>query len=603
MDKFEYSPLNPERKEIRLLTFEDETVAGTADETAPLRCAVSIVSPFDVPKVSYNAISYCWGERPPLKTIILNGKEAMVPLSAIGALRTVCHPIHGRRNLPVWIDAICINQADNEEKRHQVAMMGEVYENASEVLICLGDEDSTTESSYGAIQTVLGSCSHGSATADTYLVPTSVWINVFRYFDSPWFRRLWPVQEVVRSASATCWRDKFSVNWEDVAVLAQVVGELRLVELLGDQTQGLEGLVRADGITSIKRNYRQQLETCLMISSMFETSDPRDRIYASLGLVDLTGRPSHSAELVRPDYNLSVKDVYTRAATATVLSNRRLRILSWAQLTDPWLRFSNPQAREGDTYDVPSWVPRYDMGASKWISLVSESRVRGSDADLDAPFGTDQRMGTILYVQGVVLGEVALRDPSVPDFRQSDVDTPEGLQNLMDCFGTLFDLAGRAEGAAFVNIVKQIALTCRMATRKETSDDEVQLIADFAAFLMMSKDCEKAANDHNLERCLLELGADHGDAKRHAKNLCSGSDGRHLVTISSGYYGMAPLYTKPGDVVCIVFRCGVPLVLRRKDNGYQHEERTGEFWQLVGSAYVYGVMEVSSRNALIQVQD
>ena len=592
MDKFEYSPLNPERKEIRLLTFEDETVAGTADETAPLRCAVNIVSPFDVPKVSYNAISYCWGENPPLTTMILNGKEAMVPLSAIGALRTVCHPIHGRRNLPVWIDAICINQAGNEEKRHQVAMMGEVYEAASEVLICLGDEDSTTESSYRAIQTVLGSFSHGGATERTYLVPTSVWINVFGYFDSPWFRRLWPVQEVVRSASATCWRGRFSVNWEDVAIFAQLVDELRHVELFRDKIKGLEGLIRADVITRIKRKHRQMLETCLMISFIFDTSDPRDRIYASLGLVDRTGLPNHSVELLRPDYNLPVKDVYTRAATATALSDRRLGILDWAQRADPLLRFSNPQAREGDTYDVPSWVPRYDIGPSM-ISPVTVSHVRRCDADSYAPFGIDQRTGTILYVQGVVLGEVVSINPSVPDFRQSDVDSREGLQNLLGCFGTLFDLAGRAEGAALVNIVKQIALTCRMGTRKETSDDEAQLMADFAAFMMMSRDCEKGFINHNLETCLLELGANHGDAKRHARNVCSGSHGRHLVTISPGYYGMAPLYTKPGDVVCIVFRCGVPLVLRRKDNEYQHEGRTGEFWQLVGNAYVHGVMEVS----------
>lgn len=75
--------------------------------------------------------------------------------------------------------------------------MGDVYENASNVLIWLGDEDSTTESGYQAINTILNSLSDGSATEKTYLLSNSVWIDALKYFESTWFRRLWPVQEVV----------------------------------------------------------------------------------------------------------------------------------------------------------------------------------------------------------------------------------------------------------------------------------------------------------------------------------------------------------------------------------------------------------------------
>jgi hypothetical protein len=79
-------------------------------------------------------------------------------------------------------------------------MMGDVYENASNVLIWLGDEDSTTESGYQAINTILNSLSDGSATEKTYLLSNSVWIDALKYFESTWFRRLWPVQGVVRSS-------------------------------------------------------------------------------------------------------------------------------------------------------------------------------------------------------------------------------------------------------------------------------------------------------------------------------------------------------------------------------------------------------------------
>jgi len=43
-------------------------------------------------------------------------------------------------NKVLWIEAICINQADDIEKSHQVSLMGEIYRNADNVVIFLGEE-------------------------------------------------------------------------------------------------------------------------------------------------------------------------------------------------------------------------------------------------------------------------------------------------------------------------------------------------------------------------------------------------------------------------------------------------------------------------------
>jgi len=40
----------------------------------------------------------------------------------------------------LWVDAICINQADNEEKSHQIALMGEIYGKTTRGIIFLGEE-------------------------------------------------------------------------------------------------------------------------------------------------------------------------------------------------------------------------------------------------------------------------------------------------------------------------------------------------------------------------------------------------------------------------------------------------------------------------------
>lgn len=75
----------------------------------------------------YEALSCAWGEsaleRPP--SILLNGHhELTVTDNLYNALRRLC-----RRFLPrtLWIDAICINQADVDERGHQVSMMRVVY--------------------------------------------------------------------------------------------------------------------------------------------------------------------------------------------------------------------------------------------------------------------------------------------------------------------------------------------------------------------------------------------------------------------------------------------------------------------------------------------
>jgi hypothetical protein len=183
--------------------------------------------------------------------------------------------------------------------------------------------------------------------------------------------------------------------------------------------------------------------------------------------------------------------------------------------------------------------------------------------------------------------------PSVPYLLPSERDAPEGLQNLLPYFGTLFELVSRAEGTSLVDIVKQIALRCNMCAHKYEKDgkDEAQAVADFAGVMLTSRDYWTGSNHDMLEKCFIASGAEHGNAKRYTKVMCNESFDRHLVRISNGCYGMAPLYTKPKDVVCVVFGCPVPLVLRPK--GTEHQGNAGEFWQLIGDCFVHGVMEVS----------
>jgi hypothetical protein len=124
-------------------------------------------------------------------------------------------------------------------------------------------------------------------------------------------------------------------------------------------------------------------DVVLMLCSHFGTSDPRDRIYVTLGIMDLSKWPNRLLDLIQPDYTLPVKVVYTLATVAAIQSSGRLPVLRWAHIYDPRLRFRKPEALDEDSYGVPSWVPRYDLGSHVTMALASSS-IRGCDAELQA---------------------------------------------------------------------------------------------------------------------------------------------------------------------------------------------------------------------------
>jgi hypothetical protein len=55
---------------------------------------------------------------------------------------------------------------------------------------------------------------------------------------------------------------------------------------------------------------------------------------------------------------------------------------------------------------------------------------------------------------------------------------------------------------------------------------------------------------------------------------------RPFIT-TRGYVGLAPWHSEPGDIICILYGCVVPFVLRRNGAGYQ----------LIREAYVHGIMD------------
>ncbi|KAI4648724.1 uncharacterized protein J4E79_009795 [Alternaria viburni] len=128
-DLYASCPLDRTRREIRLLTLEPNN-----DEDIT-RCSLQTYSPENCP--SYTALSYTWGADVMHTNIEINGVS--VPIRE--NLWDFVHQqlLHGNYG-PFWIDAICIQQSEVDERNHQVRLMSSIYSEAGRVLIWLGKE-------------------------------------------------------------------------------------------------------------------------------------------------------------------------------------------------------------------------------------------------------------------------------------------------------------------------------------------------------------------------------------------------------------------------------------------------------------------------------
>ncbi|KAK5680351.1 hypothetical protein LTS10_007278 [Elasticomyces elasticus] len=126
-----YQPLNNEEQEIRLL------LLGSGEYDDPLQAGlvtVSIRRPH-----SYHTISYVWGDPRRDSNIYISGTRLAVPTNTALALRRVRLQ---RETHVVWIDAVCINQHDVNERSKQVGLMGMIYHRSSGNLVHLTDDHS-----------------------------------------------------------------------------------------------------------------------------------------------------------------------------------------------------------------------------------------------------------------------------------------------------------------------------------------------------------------------------------------------------------------------------------------------------------------------------
>ncbi|KAF2636751.1 hypothetical protein P280DRAFT_364566, partial [Massarina eburnea CBS 473.64] len=101
----------------------------------PLQCDMEVVSLADNP--DFFALSYVWGKDPEDYEILIGGHILQTRPNLYTALRRIrAHTKGATRAL--WVDALCIDQANTRERNHQVDFMADIYSNCSQCLVWLG---------------------------------------------------------------------------------------------------------------------------------------------------------------------------------------------------------------------------------------------------------------------------------------------------------------------------------------------------------------------------------------------------------------------------------------------------------------------------------
>lgn len=175
--------------------------------------------------VEYEALSWCWGQEVKDRAIrILEGSKyyrLAVTRDLTLALKHLRHP-HEARIL--WIDALCINQENHEERNHQVQMMSLIYSGAKQACIWLGEDTDDSTTAIGFINEIMKL--ENFDTISEKRENASKWQSLLLLMQRPWFSRRWVVQEIALARSATIYCGNDEIPWTNFAVAVELFVEV-----------------------------------------------------------------------------------------------------------------------------------------------------------------------------------------------------------------------------------------------------------------------------------------------------------------------------------------------------------------------------------------
>jgi hypothetical protein len=409
----EYQPLKDNSSSFRLL----EILPGTEPEITCLLHNASLENGPD-----YDALSYTWNDpRPTVEQIesdalvskifyvSCNGQRLQVGRNLDNALQQL-REFRLRDNKValqkyIWIDAICINQSDTQEKTQQVSQMGKIYQGAKIVVAWLGDSDQYTERAIHVVDNLPRSPIN--SFDDNHL---KALVGLLR---RAWFTRVWVIQEVFFAKRLVMLWGRFQINSSNFKRTTKCLTEGSAWYSLtkyaamfiseqdrqrGEEITALGAVVGAfTGVLA-----RLPLEMLSFFGRGSGATDRRDCVYAMQALlVEASNTQAGEAlRLNKPDYSVTVEKAFTGYAAAFIARQGGSHLYLLSNVED----FSHRS--EDLRRTLPSWVPDYSVSMMPMTLLFGTSDRHWRPSGMPQPRDASNVGDNLLHLDGAILDTI-----------------------------------------------------------------------------------------------------------------------------------------------------------------------------------------------------
>ena len=551
--------------------------------------------------------------------IQLDGVQVQVTVNLEQFLRQLLSTRLSNEEL-LYVDALCIHQNNAVEKASQVGMMGSIYANAKMVYAWLGAASSTSAAAFDSIELLADMVARSEEEGRGSLTKwvdenTSLWLEndpwgpLSELLNRAWWRRAWIVQEMVLAKSNQIMCGSRTLSFEPLHRAASVpnayFGALTAAVTRGrnnelnpaEQASAKERLMKLlDGVANVRRIAVQaaaylekdedmHLYGLIERQRMCDATDPRDRVFAYLGVI--VGEDP-LAQSVQVDYTVSAPELYCSIAKRRLQQTQSLDMLSGCSML-------------GLPVEYSSWAPLYKkswMFSGTLQSAQVEGKINFAAATQRPASFTFAGSDAVMLVDGILIDTIAhvgLESWTYPGQRLPNGDD----YNCVNVQRAWRHMAGISDDMWKNRLSTETYPSS--ALQQHASTGAKQHSSSQAGHSMSKKEAWVRTWLSNPSAPVYSdywpkkngTGADFSNrwdefdqkqqAAVHARGALA-SEGRAFYTTEKGFFGLGPPKCESGDVVVALLGAQTPFILRRFNN----------YWKIVRETYLQGWMEGES---------
>ena len=580
-ERYIHEPIQDSRSSIRLLT-----VLPCLDVATEIKCKLHTASLHH--SHQYGALSYTWGGATQGETIWVNGSLKHVTDNLALILRRLRQQEMGYSPL-LWVDSLCIDYDNQDERSQQVGIMSTIFGRAREVIVALGDATGNDELGIDYLVKLARIIANSpQADAETFILQIeneNAWTAMLGLFERPWWRRRWVIQEVCLAARVTLLFGMYTLNF---SVLDQVLRSVDMISkvLQETATHGIAyellkahpGWQSALAISATRRDFHNGLGPTLpQLLWRFRShlvTNSKDCIYSLLGLshwkwtgnvADAEGlvdsrvsqMPREKYELPVVDYTKNSMDICKRYAVYFLEESKHLDILSYC---------SSSYYRH---HTLLSWVPWFAESCSTIPLVLGIFDGQDSMALFSAGgpgsilnYGLCDELST-LSLHGYLFDHIAMTFPIDSNHLDRLFKRLLNTQSHWSMSRQRAKKVASSVTQSSVEVFWRTILADQWHQGKRIKwDDRQGRISP-----------PRSSEDHYR---LLE----DPDLYAHLRYL----PGRRIITTKRGYLGLAPDAAIPSDIIVVIPGGAVPYVIRSSKAPYDKASPHSSTYQFIGES-------------------